>query len=175
MSTEISRRSRSSTLGLQHGGHCGCLDQSPRRTPQPRWTKASRQQPGSVARRQAPARPPPFGGAFAVVDRTGIEPVASSVSGINAVLDAPPLSTKSVYRRPQMCTHLRARCHVISQVVQLPQTSGRPRTNRSYRHRGRPLCQLRNPALNLASSGWPRPAAGTTRPLKPNLARKGHL
>src|ERR1019366_418002 len=65
---------------------------------------------------------------FVLVGDTGIEPVTSSVSGINTVLNTPPLSTKTVRGRPLMSPHIRGRCHAISQSPRHPHISERPRT-----------------------------------------------
>ena len=55
-----------------------------------------------------------------LVGDTGIEPVTSSVSGINTVLNNSPLSTKTVRERPVISTNIRGRCHAISHnTVQL--------------------------------------------------------
>src|ERR1019366_423050 len=67
-------------------------------------------------------------GRFMLVGDTGIEPVTSSVSGINTVLSTPPLSTKTVRGRPPMSAHIRGRCHAISQSPRHPHISERPRT-----------------------------------------------
>src|ERR1019366_3024781 len=63
-----------------------------------------------------------------LVGDTGIEPVTSSVSGINTVLSTPPLSTKTVHRHPLTSAHIRGRCHATSQSPRHPHISGRPRT-----------------------------------------------
>src|ERR1019366_808480 len=55
---------------------------------------------------------------------TGIEPVTSSVSGINTVLSDPLLSTKTVRADPVTSTHIRGRCHAISQSSKSPLISG---------------------------------------------------
>src|SRR5450631_515052 len=57
---------------------------------------------------------------FVLVGDTGIEPVTSSVSGINTVLSTPPLSTKTVRGRPPMSTQMRGRCQAISQSAPSP-------------------------------------------------------
>jgi hypothetical protein len=64
-----------------------------------------------------------------LVGDTGIEPVTSSVSGINSVLSTPPPSTKPVPGRPLMSTGIRGRCQAFSQVAQPAHTGGRPWTN----------------------------------------------
>ena len=64
-----------------------------------------------------------------LVGDTGIEPVTSSVSGINTVLSTPPLSTKTVRGRPLTSPHIRGRCHAISQSPNHPHIGGRPRTS----------------------------------------------
>ncbi len=61
-----------------------------------------------------------------LVGDTGIEPVTSSVSGINTVLNNSPLSTKTVRERPVISTNIRGRCHAISHADEWPYTSGRP-------------------------------------------------
>src|ERR1019366_9693121 len=53
---------------------------------------------------------------FVLVGDTGIEPVTSSVSGIKSVLSTPPLSTKTVRRRPPISPNIRGRYHAISQA-----------------------------------------------------------
>jgi hypothetical protein len=67
-----------------------------------------------------------------LVGDTGIEPVTSSVSGINTVLSTPPLSTKTVRRRPLTSPHIRGRCHATSQSPRHPHISGRPRTVHAF-------------------------------------------
>jgi hypothetical protein len=71
----------------------------------PAWHLSRRpKRPGSVARTVARSssqttNPPAMQGDSFVGD-TGIEPVTSSVSGINTVLNTPPLSPKTVRERP---------------------------------------------------------------------------
>ncbi len=57
-----------------------------------------------------------------VVGDTGIEPVTSSVSGINTVLSNSPLSTKTNRGRPLKSAEIRGRCHAISQSPPSPWT-----------------------------------------------------
>jgi len=63
-----------------------------------------------------------------LVGDIGIEPVTSSVSGVNTVLSTPPLSTKTVRGRPPTSAHIRGRCHAISQSPRHTHTSEHPRT-----------------------------------------------
>jgi hypothetical protein len=53
-----------------------------------------------------------------------MEPVTSSVSGIDTVLSDPLLSTKTVRADPVTSTHIRGRCHAISQSSKSPYISG---------------------------------------------------
>jgi hypothetical protein len=71
---------------------------------------------------------------FMLVGDTGIEPVTSSVSGINTVRSNPPLSTKAVCGRLLMSAHIRGRCHAISQSPRQPHISGCPRTLHAFPH-----------------------------------------
>ena len=64
-----------------------------------------------------------------------MEPVTSSVSGIDTVLSDPLLSTKTVRERPVISTHIRGRCHAISQSSKIPHISGPSRDPRSHRRR----------------------------------------
>jgi hypothetical protein len=76
------------------------------------------------------------------VGDTGIEPVTSSVSGINTMLSTPPLSTKTVRGRPLTSAHIRGRCHAISQ-------------SRRQRHiRGTFTDVPRGPAYGSKTSAW---------------------
>src|ERR1035437_9842140 len=90
---------------------------------------------------------------YSFVGDTGIEPVTSSVSGINTVLSTPPLSTRTIRGPPLMSPHIRGRCHAISQSPNHPHISGRPRTSAGLLV-GRPpvLCHTKT-----GPKGWKKP------------------